>query len=123
MVKISVSIDVSDLKQGEKFYVEALGCTKVRDQMGMSVISAGNCDIYIQEKKVGSNPIPDKNVTRDYSRHWTPIHLDFITSDIENVVEKIIELGGTKEGGESWDGGSIAYCVDPFGNGFCVINE
>jgi predicted enzyme related to lactoylglutathione lyase len=123
MVKISISIDVSDLRQGEEFYVSALGCKKLRDQMGMSVISSDNVEIYIQEKKAGSNPISDKSVKRDYSRHWTPIHLDFITSDIENVVKKVIELGGKKEGGESWDGGSIAYCVDPFGNGFCVINE
>lgn len=123
MVKISVSIDVSDLKKAETFYVEALGCSKVRDQGGMSIISAGNCDIYLQEKKEGSKPIKGSDVVRSYERHWSPIHLDFITSDIENVVKKVIELGGLKEGDDSWDGGSIAYCVDPFGNGFCVINE
>ena len=53
MIKISVSIDVSNLKQAETFYVEALGCRKIRDQgSDMVVLSADNCDIYLQEKKL-----------------------------------------------------------------------
>jgi len=123
MIKISVSIDVSNLKQGEAFYIEALGCKKLRDQGGMSVISAGNCDIYLQEKESGSKPIPSEAVKRDYSRHWTPVHLDFLAENVDRIVEKILKLGGQHEGGESGDWGSIAYCADPFGNGFCVINE
>jgi predicted enzyme related to lactoylglutathione lyase len=62
-------------------------------------------------------------VVRNYERHWTPIHLDFLTKDIDVVVERIINHGGVHEGGESGNWGSIAYCADPFGNGFCVINE
>lgn len=123
MIKISVSIDVSNLKQAETFYIEALGCKKLRDQGGMSVISAGNCDIYLQEKEAGTNPIPSETVKRDYGRHWTPVHLDFLAESVNEIVEKILQFGGQHEGGESGDWGSIAHCVDPFGNGFCVINE
>ncbi|HHI91933.1 MAG TPA: lactoylglutathione lyase [Gammaproteobacteria bacterium] len=122
-MKISVSVDVSNLKQAETFYIEALGCEKLRDQGGMSVISAGNCDIYLQEKKAGTKPIPLEAVKRDYGRHWTPVHLDFLAENVDEIVEKILQLGGQHEGGESGDWGSIAYCADPFGNGFCVINE
>jgi predicted enzyme related to lactoylglutathione lyase len=39
------------------------------------------------------------------------------------VVKKIIDYGGIREGGDAGEWGSIAYCADPFGNGFCVINE
>ena len=123
MIKMSVSIDVSNLKQAEAFYIEALGCRKLRDQGGMSVISTANCDIYLQEKETGTKPIPSESVKRDYGRHWTPIHLDFIAENVDEIVEKIVQLGGQHEGGESGDWGSIAYCSDPFGNGFCVINE
>lgn len=49
--KISVSIDVSNLKQTETFYIESLGCKKLIDQEDISVISAGNCDIYLRAKK------------------------------------------------------------------------
>lgn len=123
MIKISVSIDVSNLKQAETFYIEALGCKKLRDQGGMSVILAGNCDIYLQEKEAGTKPIPSETVKRDYGRHWTPVHLDFLAESVDEIVEKILQFGGQHEGGESGDWGSIAHCVDPFGNGFCVINE
>jgi predicted enzyme related to lactoylglutathione lyase len=123
MIKISVSIDVSDLKKAENFYVEALGCKKLRDQGSMVVLSTDNCDIYLQEKHAGTKPLAFSNVTRDYKRHWTPIHLDFLCEDVNEIVAKIIKCGGTHEGGESADWGAIAHCADPFGNGFCIINE
>lgn len=123
MIKISVSIDVANVKEGEDFYIEALGCKKLRDQGSMSVISAGNCDIYLQANESGTQPIPSEAVKRDYSRHWTPVHLDFLAENVDEIVEKILKLGGQHEGGESGDWGAIAYCADPFGNGFCVINE
>jgi len=124
MVKISVSIDVSNLKKAENFYVEALGCKKVRDQGGdMAVLCAENADIYLQEKDAGTKPLKSSDVVRDYQRHWTPIHLDFLCENVDEIVSKILEFGGHHEGGESGDWGSIAYCADPFGNGFCLINE
>ena len=124
MIKISVSIDVSNLKQAETFYKEALGCKKLRDQgTDMVVLATDNCDIYLQEKEAGTKPLVSSAVVRDYERHWTPVHLDFLTENIDEVVKKILQLGGLHEGGESGDWGSIAHCADPFGNGFCVINE
>jgi len=119
-----VSIDVSNLKQAEAFYIEALGCRKLRDQgSDMSVLATENCDIYLQEKAAGSNPLVSGEAVRNYQRHWTPVHLDFLTESVDETVNKILQSGGLHEGGESGDWGSIAYCADPFGNGFCVINE
>ncbi|MCJ8337154.1 MAG: hypothetical protein MJK10_01680 [Pseudomonadales bacterium] len=124
MIKISVSIDVSDLKKAEAFYVQALGCKKVRDQgSNMVVLCVENSDIYLQEKESGSKPLASSSVVRDYERHWTPIHLDFLCENVDECVAKILKFGGVHEGGASGDWGSIAYCADPFGNGFCVINE
>lgn len=124
MIKISVSIDVSNLKQAETFYIEALGCKKLRDQgSNMAVLSTENCDIYLQEKDAGTKPLVSSEIVRDYKRHWTPVHLDFLAENVDEAVEKILKLGGLHEGGESGDWGSIAHCADPFGNGFCVINE
>jgi len=123
VIKISVSIDVSNLKKAETFYVEALGCKKVRDQGDMVVLSVENSDIYLQEKEPGTKPLVSSSVVRDYERHWTPIHLDFICDNVDELVSKIVKLGGLHEGGDTGDWGSIAYCADPFGNGFCVINE
>jgi predicted enzyme related to lactoylglutathione lyase len=124
VIKISVSIDVSNLKKAETFYVEALGCKKVRDQgSNMVVLSVENSDIYLQEKEPGTKPLVSSSVARDYERHWTPVHLDFICDNVDEILSKILKFGGLHEGGESGDWGSIVYCADPFGNGFCVINE
>lgn len=124
MIKVSVSIDVSDLKKAEAFYIEALGCKKVRDQGStMVVLAVDNAEIYLQEKQVGSKPLVSSNVVRDYERHWTPVHLDFLCNNVNERVSKILDLGGSHEGGESGEWGSIAHCADPFGNGFCLINE
>lgn len=124
MIKISVSIDVSSLEKAEAFYIGALGCEKVRDQgKTMSVLKADNCDIYLQEKETGTKPLTWSDVTRSYDRHWCPIHLDFLCGNVDEIVAKIVESGGLHEWGESGDWGSIAYCADPFGNGFCLINE
>lgn len=124
MVKLSVSIDVSNLKKAEAFYIEALGCRKVRNQGStMVVLSVENSDIYLQEKEPGTKPLVSSSVVRNYERHWTPVHLDFVCTNVDELVTKILNSGGFHEGGESGDWGSIAYCADPFGNGFCVINE
>ena len=123
MVKVSISIDVSNLKNAEIFYVEALGCKKLRDQGNMVVLSTDNVDIYLQEKEGGTPSFPSSETVRNYTRHWTPIHLDFICDNVDERVANVLKLGGSHEGGESGDWGSIAYCADPFGNGFCIINE
>lgn len=124
MIRLSVSIDVPDLAKAESFYVEALGCKKIRNQGDkMIVLSTDNAEIYLQERETGSTAIKGSNIMRNYERHWTPVHLDFLREDVNEVVAKVIKSGGQHEGGESGEWGSIAHCVDPFGNGFCIINE
>jgi len=93
MIKISVSIDVSNLKKDETFYMEALGCKKVRDQGSMVVLSVENSHIYLQEKEGGTKPLKSSDVVRNYDRHWTPIHLDFLSDKVDEIVAKVVELG------------------------------
>jgi predicted enzyme related to lactoylglutathione lyase len=123
MTKVSISIDVPDLQQGETFYCDALGCTKLRDQGDMCILSAGNTDIYLLKRDPGSQTSTTSDSARSFKRHWTPVHLDFGVDNVEKAVALILELGGKVEGDESGDWGAIAYCVDPFGHGFCLINE
>jgi len=89
----------------------------------MAILSVENTDIYLQEKASGTTPLASSDIVRDYKRHWTPVHLDFICDNVDAVVAKVLAYGGLHEGGEKGEWGSIAYCADPFGNGFCVINE
>ncbi len=124
MSKVSISIDVPSLDQGETFYCGAMGCEVVRDgAKGIRILSAENVRIYLLEKAEGTDPFKGSGSARSYERHWSPVHLDFGTSDLEACVQRIRDHGGTAEGDESGKWGSIAYCADPFGNGFCLIRE
>ena len=126
MIKVSVSIDVPDLASATSFYVEALGCSKLRNQgETMTVLSAGNVDIYLIERAEATNPASSvsSSLSRSYERHWTPVHLDFLVDDVDRALEKVLSAGGVRESGEEGSWGAIAHCADPFGNGFCVIKE
>ncbi len=87
------------------------------------MLRSGNVDLYLLKKAAGSKPLAASDVVRSYERHWTPVHLDLLCKDVDELVRNIVEHGGTHEGGEKGDWGAIAYCADPFGNGFCIINE
>lgn len=121
---MTVSIDVSHLQKAENFYIQALGAKKIRNQgEKMSIISIWSSEIYLQEKDVGTKSIPWTEILRDYHRHWTPVHIDFICENVDDIVKKVLEMWWSHEWWESADWWSIAHCADPFGNGFCIINE
>ncbi len=125
MVGVSISIDVPDLAQAVDFYTQALGCEKVREQEDNSaVVAADKTHIHLLLRQATTKPVSaNDDITRNYNRHWTPIHLDFLSNDVQGIVAKVTQHGGQLEGGEQADWGEIAYCVDPFGNGFCIIRE
>ena len=120
MPQISISIDVSNMEKALSFYANALACSVQRNGSEISKLSTDNVDIFLLEKASGSNPLPIGTDSRNYDRHWTPVHLDFSVDNIEQSLIAVLEFGGSHEGSESGDWGSIAYCADPFGNGFCL---
>jgi predicted enzyme related to lactoylglutathione lyase len=115
MPNMLVNIDVDDLEKGVAFYRDALGLTVGR-RLGGSVVEmlgAGSA-VYLLEKPADG--------VRDYRRHWTPVHLDFIVPDIEQAVAAAERAGAVSEGAirtEVW--GRIVTMADPFGHGFCLI--
>lgn len=121
MSKISVCIDISEMKKGIKFYTEALGCQLIKEGDEYTELSFDGLKMYLIARENGTNPLITGEAVRNYERHWTPIHLDFHVSNIDQCISSIIELGGVKEGESSGDWGSAAFCADPFGNGFCVM--
>lgn len=123
MSQISIAMDVPSIDQAMAFYTEALGCSEKKRTKNSGIVSTGNVDIYFLEKEGGTNPLLTGSDERSYERHWTPVHLDFLVDDVKGMAAKVIELGGTREGGDEADWGEIAYCADPFGNGFCIIKE
>jgi predicted enzyme related to lactoylglutathione lyase len=122
---ISVSIDVPDLAAGVKFYCSAFGFEKMAEPVpGVAVLSGMNVELCILEKAAGSTPAPNSAATRRYDRHWTPVHLDFHVDDLNAALEQVEACGAKREQViENTEHGSAAFCSDPFGHGFCLIQR
>ncbi|MCY1449242.1 Glyoxalase-like domain protein [compost metagenome] len=59
---------------------------------------------------------------RDYSRHWTPVHLDFVVDDLAAATQRALNAGARQESGcVDWRGSKCISFADPFGHGFCLI--
>jgi predicted enzyme related to lactoylglutathione lyase len=117
------NIDVDDLARAEAFYVRALGLEVGRrfGENGVELVGASS-PIYLLRKAAGSAAGDATVQTRDYRRHWTPVHLDFVVADLQATLARAREAGAILEGDvrtAAW--GRIATLADPFGHGFCLI--
>jgi predicted enzyme related to lactoylglutathione lyase len=118
------NIDVDDLERGVAFYCTALGLRVARrlSSIGAVELAGASAPIYLLEKAAGSNAASGLGQRRDYRRHWTPVHLDFVVEDITAAVERACGAGARLEQEVSTDvWGHLALLADPFGHGFCLI--
>jgi predicted enzyme related to lactoylglutathione lyase len=124
-ITVSVSIDVPNLAQGVAFYCAAFGFSKKAEPVpGVAVLHGLNTELCLLEKPAGSMPSPNTNDRRSYERHWTPVHLDFHVEDLHLTLQHLEALGAKRE--QVFDNpghSSAAFCTDPFGNGFCVLER
>jgi predicted enzyme related to lactoylglutathione lyase len=122
---ISVSIDVPDLAEGVAFYCAAFGFSKKSEPVrGVAVLHGLNVELCLLEKPAGSKPSPDTTDRRRFARHWTPVHLDFHVDDLHAALERVEALGAKREQVFEHAGhGSAAFCCDPFGHGFCLLER
>jgi lactoylglutathione lyase len=84
----------------------------------------GSSPIFLLAKDAGSAASTTAPLSRDYRRHWTPVHLDFEVEDIEEAVCRACAAGAAPEGDirtHPW--GRLATMSDPFGHGFCIIES
>jgi predicted enzyme related to lactoylglutathione lyase len=117
-----VNIDVSDLEKATRFYCEGLGLRVGRRFDGWIELVGSTAPIYLLAKPGGTVAFPGKAARRDYRRHWTPVHLDFVVTDLPRAVERARAAGASMEQDietKAW--GRIAMFSDPFGNGFCLL--
>ncbi|HLT27106.1 MAG TPA: VOC family protein [Zeimonas sp.] len=119
-----VNVDVPDLEAAIEFYRNATELTFVRRLFDGTVaeLAADSVRIFLLQQRPGSAPVPDAPVSRDYRRHWTPVHLDFVVPDLESAVAKALAAGARLERpieGFAW--GRQAVFGDPFGHGFCLL--
>lgn len=125
MISVSVSIDVPNLADGVRFYTAAFGLSKIAEPLaGVAVLRGGGADVCLLEKRAGGKPSPHTEDLRRYERHWTPVHLDIHVVDLKAALARAIDAGAVQEQiFESAEHGSAAFCSDPFGHGFCLIER
>jgi predicted enzyme related to lactoylglutathione lyase len=117
-----VNVDVEDLESATRFYCAALGLQVGRRFDGWTELVGTSAPIYLLPKAPGTPVSPKSDQKRDYGRHWTPVHLDFVVNDLEAALERAKAAGATVESEvqtHAW--GRIALLADPFGNGFCLL--
>ena len=99
MTELLVNIDVADLNQAIRFYGDAFGLTVGRRFGAFGVEMRGTSSaLYLLVKPEGSQPAPASDQRREYRRHWTPVHLDFVVPDIAAAVARAERAGAAREG-------------------------
>jgi predicted enzyme related to lactoylglutathione lyase len=122
-MKYSVSVDVPNLEEGLHFYCNAFDLTeRARPIATYAILKCGEAQIGIMEKPAGTKPARGSDDIRRYDRHWTPVHIDFHVDDFQASLARALNAGAKCEQKFDMPGRpSIAFCSDPFGNGFCIV--
>jgi predicted enzyme related to lactoylglutathione lyase len=123
MVDLLVNIDVDDLQRAIVFYTGAFDLRIGRrfGTDGVELLGA-SAPIYLLAKASGTQPFPNATRLRDYGRHWTSVHLDFVVRRIDKALARAVAAGATVERPtETSRWGKLALLVDPFGNGLCLV--
>lgn len=120
-MRTQINIDVPELGPAIRFYTEALGLQHTRTIDGdVAELVGAASTIYLLAYAEGS--MLASHERRHYSRHWTPVHIDFIVEDLEQATQRAIKAGAVQEGdGVEWMGSRCNTFADPFGHGFCLI--
>jgi predicted enzyme related to lactoylglutathione lyase len=122
MIGLRICIDVDDLERAIAFY-SGLGLAVGRRFAPEWVEMIGAmAPIDLLVKPPRSRATPAAVSTRDYARHWTPVHLDFVVTDLDQALERALQVGAVLEREvqrAAW--GRMANLADPFGHGVCLI--
>lgn len=121
---IRICIDVSDMERGIRFYTQGLGL-RLNRRLGndWAELLGASSPIDLLANAPGTAPLGDAQPQRrDYDRHWTPVHLDFVVDDIDAAAARLMALGAILERPiqeRRW--GRMANLADPFGHGLDLL--
>ena len=121
-MNLLVNVDVDSLEKGTRFYCEALSLRVGRRFDGWVELVGAAAPLYLLPKAPGTAVSPACEEKRDYRRHWTPVHLDFVVPDIGKALARALSAGAKLESEVTNHAyGKLVLLADPFGNGFCLI--
>lgn len=122
-MNLLVNIDVPELEPAIVFYSSALGLrlNRILDD-DVAELHGATCTLYLLRHPPGSSAVHEGSIARDYVRHWTPVHVDFVVDDLVAAASRAEAAGAKREtAGVAWRGSQCITYSDPFGNGFCLI--
>ncbi len=120
---LRVCIDVDDVDKGIAFFTKGLDL-RVGRRLGDQWVEllGASAPLDLLSHCDGSEAVPGRALRRDFGRHWTPVHLDFVVEDVDAAVARAVSAGATLERpvrDEPY--GRLANLADPFGNGICLL--
>jgi catechol 2,3-dioxygenase-like lactoylglutathione lyase family enzyme len=125
MPELHVYIEIDDLARGIAFYVDGLGLRVKRRLTPRWVeLDGAQTPIHLLARPEPEFQTGEHILSKDFARHWTPVHLDFVVEDLEAAVERAVRAGAKLERRVDHPGlWSLAALADPFGNGFDLITD
>jgi catechol 2,3-dioxygenase-like lactoylglutathione lyase family enzyme len=123
MLEVHVYIEIDDLERGVAFYVDGLGLRELRRLTPRWVELAGaQLPIHLLARPEPAFETGGHVLRKDFGRHWTPVHLDFVVEDLDAAVARAQAAGATLERTVVHEGlWRMAALSDPFGNGLDLI--
>lgn len=121
---LRICIDVDDLERAIVFYTRGIGLVAGRRlRSDWAELLGASAPIDLLAEPAGTAPLGEGHAERrHYLRHWTPVHLDFIVTDLDARVQVLQDLGARLERPiqqRSW--GRMANLADPFGHGVDLL--
>jgi predicted enzyme related to lactoylglutathione lyase len=123
VLEVHSYIEVTDLERGIAFYCDGLGLALKR-RLGPNWVEldGANLPIFLLGNRPPMAELGDTRAERNFARHWTPVHLDFIVADLDAAMTRLAGLGASLDRGiQQREYGRMANMADPFGNGFDLI--
>src|SRR5690348_4495457 len=114
MMELLANVDVDDLEKAIGFYRDGLGLHVGRrfGDGGVEMLGASS-PIYLLVKAAGSAAYAGSAQVREYRRHWTPVHLDFVVDEIHAAVRAAVAAGAQmEEDVQTHKWGRIAHLAD-----------
>ncbi|MEO8214349.1 MAG: VOC family protein [Myxococcales bacterium] len=123
MPRVLLNLDVDDIESAVAFYTSALELRVGRRfDKGFVELLGAEAPLYLLLKAAGTTPFEGAEQRRGYARHWTPLHLDFVVSDLDAALARALAAGAVLEAAPSQHAyGRLALLHDPFGHGFCLL--
>lgn len=120
-MRLEICIDVDDVDRAVEFYGRGVGLTVVEHHPEWAQLTLGDQVIWIMKIPAGA----ERAITRDYQRHWTPLHLDFVVDDIDAAVARALAAGGRLDRDITRNPAraDLANLSDPAGNGVDLVQR